>query len=163
MRSVLELNNQDSISLGREIDLLKDYLELEKLRFEERFEYQINCPQSIKELLIPPMILQPFVENAIIHGFAYFEEGGLLEINFTLKEEKDLHIEILDNGIGISKSKGQIKEVKKKSMALQLTRQRFKLLSEDTERSYFMELSDRAEQGSQGTRVLLKISRIMEL
>lgn len=70
MRKVLENSKHNTISLSEELETLKIYLELEKLRFENKFDYKINIDQAIDkdDIRIPPMLIQPYLENAIWHG-----------------------------------------------------------------------------------------------
>jgi LytS/YehU family sensor histidine kinase len=91
--------------LNKELELLKYYLDLQQMRFPDKFDYTINTDEIIETetLYIPPMLLQPIVENAIEHGFAMLEHKGLLEIIFNQTEEL-LLIEIRDNGVGLKQS-----------------------------------------------------------
>ncbi|MCB0455744.1 MAG: histidine kinase, partial [Aequorivita sp.] len=84
MRSVLENSEEDFIPLEKEIELLELYVKLEHFRFKDKFDYKITVDNNIQlnEFVIPPMLLQPYVENAVWHGLRYKEEKGLLEINF---------------------------------------------------------------------------------
>jgi len=107
MRSVLENSEEDFISLSKEIELLQLYTKLEHFRFQDKFEYSITIDDSISvdEFLIPPMLLQPYVENAVWHGLRYKEEKGVLQINLKAGTDNELEIIIEDNGIGRAKSK----------------------------------------------------------
>jgi hypothetical protein len=107
MRSVLTVSGEDEISLEREIEILSTYVSLEKLRFEDDLEVTINCElsQSDKEeFKLPSLLIQPYVENAFKHGLLHKKGMKKLEVNF-LRVEDYLICEIIDNGIGISKSK----------------------------------------------------------
>ncbi|MCG2418619.1 histidine kinase [Aequorivita sp. F47161] len=107
MRSVLENSEEDFIPLEKEIELLELYTKLEHFRFKDKFEYKISVDENINlnDFVIPPMLLQPYVENAVWHGLRYKEEKGLLEINFKSIDAKTVKITIVDNGIGREKSK----------------------------------------------------------
>ncbi len=100
LRTAFDNSTQDFVPLEDELTSLQDYIELQQFRFPDRFSYVINNDiESDYELLIPPMLLQPFVENAIIHGFGGLENKGHLEI--TLKKEKKFLVCIIDdNGKG---------------------------------------------------------------
>ncbi|MEN0003822.1 MAG: histidine kinase, partial [Bacteroidota bacterium] len=102
VRGVLNASMAEQISLEEEINILDTYLILEKLRFKDKFNYHIHVDASINrfERTIPPLLTQPFVENAIKHGFANIQQDGLLEILFSL-QEKQLQIIIRDNGVGL--------------------------------------------------------------
>ncbi len=85
MRKVLELAQEDLISLEQEIEMLSLYLKLEHLRFKDKFEYKINVEELMdtSDILIPPMLVQPFIENAIWHGLRYKESNGKLFVNVS--------------------------------------------------------------------------------
>ena len=158
MRAVLELNDQEFISIEREIQVVKDYLNLEKLRFEEKFKFQINCPETLMPASIPTMILQPFVENAIVHGFRDYNEGGLLEVNFTEYSENEILIEIKDNGKGYKPNNSD--KSSKKSMALDLVGKRLRILSEEKGKAFQFKILNRKEvEAISGTIVQLQIPR----
>jgi len=93
--------NKKFITLGEELDMLKNYIETQQMRFEDKFEYKINVQENldISYIKIPPMLLQPFVENAIEHGLKPLKKDGELTINITNKLDS-IHFEIIDNGIG---------------------------------------------------------------
>ncbi|MDV7187887.1 histidine kinase [Lutibacter sp. TH_r2] len=107
MRNVLNNSEQDFIPLSKEIELLELYMKLEHARFKDKFDYSINIDENltINEYQIPPMLLQPYVENAVWHGLRYKEEKGFLKVSFIKKNEESIVIEISDNGIGRTKSK----------------------------------------------------------
>ena len=102
MRQSLESTYTEMETLESEMDFLKNYLELQKLRTGNKFNYTFIFDDSLEvnELLIPGMILQPFIENSIEHGFSGIEEGGLISITFA-NNNKNLFVTISDNGSGI--------------------------------------------------------------
>jgi sensor histidine kinase YesM len=102
MRQSLESTFNELDTIENEISFLTDYLELQKLRSENRFDYEFEIDDAIEinELLIPGMILQPFIENSIEHGFKNITHVGHIKIAFS-KNDKNLRIVILDNGKGI--------------------------------------------------------------
>jgi sensor histidine kinase YesM len=107
MRAILEGSRDDFILLSREIELLKYYVSLQQLRFENSFMFNLELDEKINadELKIPPMILQPFVENAIEHGLRELnDKEKTLLVKYTL-DSKNLCIKIIDNGIGIKNNK----------------------------------------------------------
>lgn len=159
MRAVLELNDNASISLEKELALLEDYLELEKLRFEDKFDYRIDYPDDMANYSIPTMILQPFVENAVVHGFTEISAGG--QICLSVKEQENyLLVEIEDNGKGYKPAKKDPQEAKR-SMALALIRQRLKLLAQADAKDYRFEIYNLKEQeNKQGTLVRLYLPLI---
>ncbi|PHR69949.1 MAG: sensor histidine kinase [Lutibacter sp.] len=107
MRSVLDNSEQDFIPLEKEIELLELYIKLEHSRFTDKFDYELIVDEKlhISEFQIPPMLLQPYVENAVWHGLRYKKEKGKLEINIRQKDNETIEISITDDGIGRKKSK----------------------------------------------------------
>lgn len=107
MRAVLENSEEDFISLEKEIELLQLYTKLEHFRFQDKFDYNITVdPQIIvSDYQIPPMLLQPYIENAVWHGLRYKLEKGHLNIAIALKNSSEITITITDDGIGREKSK----------------------------------------------------------
>jgi tetratricopeptide (TPR) repeat protein len=105
IRQNFEFVSQKEIHLSEDLDALKNYIETQQLRFENKFGYNIIIDNNIDAsyIKIPPMLLQPFVENAIEHGLKPKSEKGLLEIKIT-KENDLLCFKIIDNGVGLSKS-----------------------------------------------------------
>ncbi len=102
MRETLESTYKEYVSIEEETDFLNKYLELQKMRFPQKFSYQIESAATIEidEILIPSMVLQPFVENSIEHGFTGIDYSGDIKINFTVID-KELSITIADNGKGL--------------------------------------------------------------
>lgn len=137
MRLILNSSREEMISLAEEIDTLRLYIDLEKLRFDHKFTYSIYVSDEIDadEVEIPTMLMQPFVENAIIHGLKNKPTGeGLLSIEAT-KVEGGILVVIEDNGIGRAKAK-EIKEQKQnryKSLGMQVTQDRLSLWSNSHE------------------------------
>jgi tetratricopeptide (TPR) repeat protein len=155
MRATLELNQKEFISLEQEVTILQDYLSLEKLRFEDKFTWKLDLPPAMREFYIPSMILQPFVENAIVHGLRDINDNGLIELCFTESEES-IQIEILDNGRGYYPSPIKNKEGQS-SMALQLIKKRLELLSAESKGVYTFTIRNREHQS--GTQVKLNIPK----
>lgn len=128
LRGVLENSNQTLVSLEEELDTLKDYISIEQMRFDKTFSFDIQVdPGIVKELvMVPPLVLQPFVENAIVHGILPCDREGSLEISIHPDGDKHLRCLIRDNGVGIQVSQ-KSKEGKKKhhkSHGIQITRDR---------------------------------------
>ena len=156
MRNIMENSNKDFISLSNEIELIKKYLDLEHLRFKEKFDYKLIIDEKLdtETIYIPNMIIQPQLENAIWHGLRYKNEKGLLEVKFLL-EKKMVRIEIQDNGIGLSKSK-ELKTLNQKShvsRGLNNTIERIKLLNELYRKKIQLSIREKTEVGTQGTVV----------
>ena len=107
MRAVLENSEEDFIPLEKEIDLIQLYTKLEHFRFQDKFDYTIDVDENIviSEYNIPPMLLQPYIENAVWHGLRYGETKGLLTIEIKEENTNIINITITDNGIGRVQSK----------------------------------------------------------
>ncbi|WP_026754623.1 histidine kinase [Sediminibacter sp. Hel_I_10] len=107
MRSVLENSEEDFIPLEKEIELLELYTKLEHFRFKDKFDYDIVIDDrvSIGAYQIPPMLLQPYIENAVWHGLRYKKEKGFLRIAIEKKNDSEIMISVTDNGIGRERSK----------------------------------------------------------
>jgi tetratricopeptide (TPR) repeat protein len=128
MRMVLENSEKKEVSLSEDLVVLELYIQLEQLRAQNKFDYKIAVGNSIdkESTLLPPLILQPFVENSIWHGFADIESGGMIEITFNTKENKLLCV-VQDNGKGRDKEKSSSSY--KKSMGSNITETRINLLN----------------------------------
>lgn len=131
IRKNLEICTKSYINLDEEIEYLNLYLSLEKYRFGDKFTYNINLDSQIdkEETLIPSMILQPYIENAIWHGIMPKEEGGEVQLNIKQKDEDYLWIKVIDNGVGIKNSLAQ-KNTKHQSKGMELTQERINLLNQ---------------------------------
>lgn len=162
MRQILEHSMEDRISIEQEVSLIENYLSIEKITRENSFEYEIQVNEEIdvEEEGIPPMLIQPFLENAIIHGIAAKKEVGKVMVNFTVQEEA-LIVEVIDNGIGRSKAK-ELKaqmDQQHKSVALDVIQNRLNNLSNAAVKSSYS-IEDKIEGGDiKGTIVRLTISR----
>jgi len=158
MRQILDVSGKEKISLQEEIEILELYMDLEKLRFGDDFKYELVFHEHLNtyQIDIPPMILQPFVENAIKHGLLHKKGEKHLKIEF--KKEKDLICIITDNGIGRKKSE----EIKKRqnpeheSFATKATQEQMELLQEYYHESYRFEIEDLMNSGEAvGTKVTI--------
>ena len=161
MRSVLENSEEDFIPLSKEIELLQLYTKLEHFRFQDKFEYSITIDDNIAidEFVIPPMLLQPYVENAVWHGLRYKEEKGLLQIKLSARSENELQIIIEDNGVGRAKSKALKTEHQKKqnSKGMGNIKKRVAILNEMYADKVDVYIEDIANEG--GTKVILTLKK----
>lgn len=164
-REVLNHCDQNFISLDKEIEMLNLYLELEQLRFNENFQYSISLEKEIDstELKIPPMILQPFVENAIWHGLMPKKGSKELSIEFLLSSEDLLQCVVRDNGIGRVEA-ARLKETSKstpthKSKGLNLVYERLNILEKQYQQPFEVVISDLTNAAGevQGTKVTLTL------
>tara|TARA_R100001480_G_scaffold132508_1_gene129723 strand:- start:42 stop:638 length:597 start_codon:yes stop_codon:yes gene_type:complete len=162
MRSVLENSEEDFIPLEKEIELLELYVKLEHFRFKNKFDYAIEISDelNVHEFVIPPMLLQPYVENAVWHGLRYKEEKGLLEIKFEQIDSETVKITISDNGIGRKKSKAFKTEnqKKQKSKGMGNIQKRISILNEMYKDKVDVMVSD-AFENEEGTRVELILKK----
>lgn len=159
MRLILDNSRQSYILLEDEINTLNLYLELEQLRFDKRFDFEININNIDDEFtLVPPMLAQPYVENAILHGLAS-KTGGLITIDYKQIGNKII-CSIDDNGIGRKESeklkKNQIH--KKSSLGIKVTQERIDLLSEERKLDLKIEITDKYDnEEALGTKVIIEM------
>ena len=156
VRKILENSTHKYISLEEEIETLRLYLELEKSRFEERFDFEI-IEEADTSLSIPPMLLQPFIENAIIHGMKGKTEKGQIYVRF-IEDEDRLRCEVEDNGVGRAAP-----TVKKEhnSLATSLTNDRVSFFNESAKgEAYHLQIIDLKDGDKRpiGTKVVLTIA-----
>lgn len=161
-RIILEMSEQETISLNEEIEALSLYLELEKMRFTENFQYSIsvkNIPNK-ESVELPPMLIQPYVENAIKHGLLHREGEKRLHINFERKDNL-LLVSIDDNGIGRNRSEelNKIKNEKHHSFASQANEKRLEILNKGIANKIAITIIDKqtADGIASGTTVVLFI------
>jgi hypothetical protein len=165
MRKVLDVSGQDEISLTTEVEMLDTYLELEKLRFGDDFNYSIKLDEKIDadNLRLPPMIIQPFIENALKHGLLHKKGLKSLIIDFKI-ENMVLLCVITDNGVGRKKSE----EIKARhgrshqSFATKATEKRIELLNSYGTSNFSFEIIDNSIDGkSSGTTVIISIPYVI--
>ncbi len=159
VRKTLNYSEKDLITLEQEIKLIELYLSLEKLRFKDKISFEISY-DSIEGVLIPPMIVQPFIENALAHGLLHKKEKGNLIIDFKQEKDKFLIVRIKDDGVGREKAK-VIKERQSgnhESFSTQAIEKRLKILSDVYSEDFSYEYIDLQESGaSSGTEVYIKL------
>ena len=162
MRMVLENSREKLISIDDEVDTLENYVQLEKLTTQNEFEFEIEIDENLdtNEPILPPLMIQPFIENAIIHGFKNIMHDGKLKVSFKLIDEHILQITIDDNGIG-RKNASQInaqKENYHKSTALQVTQERLSNINSKPNFSPFQIIDKSDENGvAMGTTIVIQI------
>jgi len=170
MRMVLMNSQKTLITLESELDMLGIYLEMERLRFKNSFDYSITFLNAIDtdNVFIPPLLFQPFCENAIWHGLMHLPAGrqandgqGRLDIVLSMQDNV-LNCIITDNGIGrqtADEMKSKTAE-KEKSMGLKITTERLALLNREKGLHTFYEIEDLKDENGKaaGTKVILNIS-----
>lgn len=158
VRKNLESTKTDFITLGEEVERLKLYLSLERMRFPEKFDYTVEVDPSIElhETQIPPMLLQPFVENSIKHGIMSLDADGLISVHIEREDEDYLKVHIRDNGIGIEESKKRKanRPTDHVSKGMQITLDRLALFARMTQKEYSLNIQEIKEGVEvQGTEV----------
>lgn len=159
IRKLLESNTQEGVSLTDELDILKKYLEIEALRFDQTIITQFEIDDAINsfETYIPHMMIQPFVENAIWHGLRPKEGHRKLFIKFEKKDEKTLFCTIDDNGVGRN-NKGKGIEEDHQSLAINFINQRLELMSKRYEGNYSLSIIDKVNEKDEPLGTLVEIT-----
>ncbi len=163
IRLILDHSNQDSIQLSGELELLKLYVEMEQLRFDNRFDFKVELDSSIQpdSIAIPSMLIQPYLENAIWHGLLHKDEKGKLLLQFRRTGKDDLEVMIEDDGVGRARA-AELKSkqvLKKKSYGMQITEDRIAIINRTKNINATSEVSDLFDAAGRasGTRVVLMI------
>lgn len=159
VRHNLLISREQEISLEEEVQILENYLDLEKLRFKDKFRYAIQIHPALNQetTFLPPMLVQPFVENCIKHAFEGKPYPGTIEIKFE-SDRSSLLIHVLDDGVGLHSNGNQQEYLAHKSVGIQLVKSRLKLLNQSSEDSS-VEIYDRKQrnQMDSGTGVTIKV------
>ncbi len=159
MHRILENSRKDLVSLEDEMSTLRHYLDLQKVRFDNRFDYKLSAEvtEDISQLMIPPMFAQPFIENSLEHGIID-RNDGLIEISFVQIGEK-LKFTVSDNGIGLSKSLSMKKDITHESMATKITKDRIDLLRKQLKKNITFNVKDRLNDTREiiGTQVIFEL------
>jgi tetratricopeptide (TPR) repeat protein len=160
MRLTLEYSKGSLIPIDKEIESLQNYLELEQLRFHDKFEFEIRSSERVEfNMGLPPLLIQPFVENAILHGIVPKEGNGKIEVDFDVEKDQ-LICTITDDGIGLSESK-HLKEnsvTAHQSMALGITKKRLEIMESITSKSAQIEITElQSDNKKTGTKVVLRL------
>ncbi|WP_370478803.1 histidine kinase [Tamlana flava] len=163
MRAVLENSEEDFIPLGKEIELLKLYTKLEHFRFKDKFDYSIEVDENInlQDFVIPPMLLQPYIENAVWHGLRYKKSKGHLEISIVQIELNEIKIKISDDGIGREKSKALKTENQQKqnSKGMGNIKKRVSILNDMYKDKVDVFIDDFQDEEDTGTQVIVTLKK----
>ncbi len=166
IRLFFEYSRRQTIAIEEELELLTYYLEIEKLRFEEKLEFKITVSENIdqEEQFIPSMLLQPLLENAVNHGLFHKQGNGMVEVDFIQLDENTIKVTVKDDGIGIHKAKKIYKHSSKnyQSNSSAVLQERLDLLnlSKEWEISYIIE--DRSNiNNEEGTLVILTFKHLI--
>ena len=159
-RRILNNSNKDLIEIKEEVDFLRDYMDLQKLRFDVPFDYSIIVDEELVDegFKIPPMFTQPFIENSIEHGILNKKEKGKIDVHISRANDQ-VQIELIDNGIGIDKSTFKKKNSHHRSMAINLTKERLKALDKKLRARTDLIITDLAgvDKTITGTQVTLML------
>jgi sensor histidine kinase YesM len=163
IRLVLENSRSERVTLANELEALRLYLEMESMRFKDKLGFKIEIDTSLDTDLIeiPPLLLQPYVENAIWHGLMHKQEGGMVQVKVDPMPEDCLRITITDNGIGRAKA-AELKSLsatRHKSFGMKVTGERISLINrlyQTHTRVQIHDLTDTAGKPA-GTEVVLEI------
>lgn len=162
IRLILDNSNSKNVILSNELEALKLYIEMEALRFDKKFDYRIVVDEGVStdSIEVPPLIIQPYVENAIWHGLLHKEVAGQLVIHISMISEGMLQCIIEDNGIG----REQAKELRsksattRKSLGIKLTEDRISLVNRHARLNASVDIVDLVDDGqAKGTKVIIKI------
>jgi sensor histidine kinase YesM len=157
MRRSLLFTDAESITVPEEIDFLKSYLQIEKLRFRDRFDFEIIADNEVLETdpILPPLLLLIFAENAVKHAFKENTLNGKILVTFSIIDDF-LHIEVDDNGMGLIASP---RPVEHKSKGLSMILERIELLNRDAEYKITLDIKDKASLnlGTTGVLVTLRV------
>ena len=162
VRNVLDNSAEEYVSLENEVDAIRNYLELQKVRYAGKFDYRMTVDERIdpESTLIPPMLAQPFIENAIEHGIKHMETPGHIDIRF-IPDDGMILFEVEDNGVGREKAREieSRSNSKHRSMSTSITRDRLFALNRKKKKKIRMEIIDLkdAEGVGCGTRVTFGI------
>lgn len=163
IRLVLENSRSEKIRLQKELETLQLYIELEAMRFKDKVQYAIHVQPNIDQQYIelPPLLLQPYVENAIWHGLMHKPEGGTITINIAQPTEYLLHIEISDDGIGreMANNRKSKSATRQKSFGLKMTSERLEAINHIYKTKTEVKIVDLvdADGNAAGTTVILEI------
>ena len=158
IRRILNYSEQEFISINDEIEMVENYLDMEKLRFKDKFNYTVEYVEPVnKEYKVPSLIVQPIVENAVWHGLLQNSSKGHLLIKI-MQRGKRLTITVEDNGIGRTASVALKSKMatKQKSFGISIIKKRFDLINEQGKKRYTISVRDKNADGT-GTVVILNI------
>jgi LytS/YehU family sensor histidine kinase len=161
-RSIIENSKEDFVLLEKEIATLKHYLILQELRFQGKFTFTIETdPQmETEDIILPPMLLQPFIENAIVHGVIPKTDGtGLIQVHFQ-QTGNQMIIEITDNGVGREKSQDATRSTEAHlSVATTITTERLAILNRKSKKAYSFQIIDLkdANAAATGTKTIFTL------
>jgi len=164
IREVLKNSTNLTVPLEDDLGVLGLYIKLEQLRMAEGFDYIVAVDESInlRDIQVPPLFMQPFIENAIWHGFT--NKKGTKAIHLSIYDEDDnIRCEIIDNGVGIKESEAKAAKLKstRKPFGLKASEDRIKLLHEN--KNVYVIIEDISDQNTTGTKVTIKFPKKLKI
>lgn len=155
MRKTIKCTKVDYITLSEEIEILEKFLKIQQLRNINFFDYKISVDENLETdfIQIPPMLLQPFVENSIKHGFKEINYKGLIEVNIFEKNEF-IKIEIIDNGVGISNINSGAEHI---SYSISITKERLKYINKGNLKKSSVEIHNKEDKNGTIVRINIPI------
>jgi len=159
-RQILENSNENYISLEEEVQMIENYMVIQQLLYNHKFDFQVTVEDSIEQdsTFLPPMLTQPFIENAIKHGLSNKTANGMIDIGFYLKESK-LFFEVSDNGKGFDSGKSVSNH---KSLAMTITKERLVGYTKNQDFSVQTDNIKDHDQNVVGAKVSFEIPYIYE-
>lgn len=154
IRMTLESTQEETVSLQKELDWLDNYVRIQQLRFDNTIQYHVEIDEKIDidNVAVPPMLIQPFIENAFEHGLSKLEEGGELKVVYAQQDDR-LLVRVEDNGIGFLQGEHLRHFQKHESMAIKITQERLQLIGRRKQKVDFTIASKPGE----GTTVIFSI------
>jgi ligand-binding sensor domain-containing protein len=160
IRLILENSRHERINLDKEIETISLYMELQKLRFTDHFTFKVVVDPDIDTAItfVPPMMVQPFLENALEHGLKNkLEKGGEIQVKYTLMKNS-LQYEVRDNGVGLSAAAQQSKLHEGESLSITICRERLQLIEKQSKIRINFVIEEIVQQGIvMGTRVVFTV------
>ena len=159
VRNILDSSVEEFITLEEEIVTIENYLALQKIRFPEKFDYSIDVDEEIEpvSIQIPPMLAQPFIENAIEHGIKHKDSKGNIRVRFKLNDNK-LLFEVEDDGIGREKAQEILRKQDKdhKSMATAITQERIRVLNKKLKSKISLSIEDLKKETGEASGTMVR-------
>ncbi len=162
VRNILDSSVEEFIPLEEELATIENYLELQKIRFPEKFDYSIEVDEQLdpESVQIPPMLAQPFIENSIEHGLKHKDSKGNIKIRFKLKDGM-IELEVEDDGVGRQKAQEILHKIdhKHKSLATSITLERIKAINKNLKKKIALSIRDLYNDNKEprGTFVIIRV------
>jgi tetratricopeptide (TPR) repeat protein len=157
MRNILESSINERIPIGQEVETVTNYLTLQQIRSKNNFSFEVTVDGTPHDDKIPPMLVQPFIENAIKHAFEPNAIDSKILVKYIFNEE-EVEIIVEDNGVGINIANLKNEEGHN-SYAIQLTRERLSLYNKQKKKSEMINIFDLSESGGKGTKVIIRFKQ----